>query len=246
MRNLRRFGILLIFFLVISMLPPQSGTAIPPALINILSPGEGSTVNTPIEFTAEIQPGGDGLVRVSLVDRQNNVLARQLIRIDANKQTPYEFLTHLPFEIPVESAPALLSLAIQDENHRPLSLRSISLTLQSGGTASITAPHTDVSWLEIDQPVPFESLSGGSFSVEGRVTPLTQKPVIFELITDTGGVIGSSQLAVEEPDEPFDFSIRLSYAFITTTRNVRMVIRQTTDPYGMNVILDSFLITLSP
>jgi len=246
MPNLRRFGIFLIFFLGINLLPPPSGLATPPALIGILSPGNGSMVLTPIELTAEIQPGGDGLVRVSLLDRQNNVLARQLIRTNKNIQTPSKFSTHLSFEIPGESAPALLTIALQDEYHRPLSLRSVSLTLQSSGTVNIKASDIDASWLQMYRPLPHESFSGGGFRVDGRVTPLTQKPVIFELITDTGGVIGSSQLAVDTPGEPFDFSIPLSYAFITTQRNVRMVIRQTTDPYGMNVILDSLPLTLAP
>lgn len=233
-------------FLLISMLPPQSGTSATPAMISILSPGDGSAVTSPIQLTAEIQPGGDGLVRVSLLDRQNNILARQLIQTDENDQTPFKFSTHLAFEITTESSPVLLTLGLQDEYHRPLSLRSVLLTLQSNGAAAITETNRNTSWLEIDQPLAHESLSGGNFRVEGRVTPLTQKPVIFELITDTGGVIGSSQLAVEIQGEPVDFSIPLSYSFINTERNVRLVVRQTTDPYGMNVILDSLPITLSP
>lgn len=246
MPNLRRLIILLVSFLMISVRPPQSGTASSPGLINILTPGEGSAVNSPIELDAEIQPGGDGLARVSLLDRQNNVLARQLIRTDPDLQTISRFSTQLAFEIPTESTPALLTLATQDEHHRPLSLRSVTLTLHSDGTASITTPDTIASWLEIDQPAPHESLSGGSFIVDGRVTPIIQNPVIFELITDTGGVIGSSQLAVQESGEPLDFSIQLSYDFITTTRDVRMIVRQTINPYGANMILDSLPITLSP
>ena len=246
MHKLRGFGIFLVFFLVINLLSPQSGKASTPALINILSPGDGSAVTSPIKLTAEIQPGEDGLVRVSLVDRQNIVLARQLIQTDKNNHSPFKFSTHLPFEITTESSPALLTLTLQDEFHRPLSLRSVLLTLQSDGSAKISGPNKNPSWLEIDQPVAHESLSGGNFRVEGRVTPLTQKPVIFELITDTGGVIGSSQLAVQEPDVTIEFSIQLSYAFITKTRDVRMVVRQTADPYATDVILDSLPITLSP
>jgi len=246
MHKLRRFGILLVFFLVINLLSPRRGIASTPALINILSPGDESAVTSPIDLTAEIQPEGDGLVRVSLVDRQNTVLARQLIQTDQNNPSSCKFSTHLAFEITTESAPALLTLALQDEYHRPLALRSVLLTLHANGTATITEQSKNTSWLEIDQPVAHESLSGGNFRVEGRVTPLTQKPVIFELITDTGGVIGSSQLAIQESNAPIDFSIQLSYAFITTTRNVRMVVRQTIDPFGANVILDSLPIILSP
>lgn len=246
MQKMRRFGILLVFFLVLNLFSPQMGKASTPALVKILNPGDSSAVTSPIELTAEIQAGGDGLARVSLIDRQNKVLSRQLIQTDKNNPSPFEFSTHLAFEITTESSPALLTLALQDEYHRPLALRSVLLTLQSDGTATITSPNRHTSWLEIDQPLAHESLSGGNFRVEGRVTPLTQKPVIFELITDTGGVIGSSQLAVEEPDTPIDFSIQLSYAFITSTRNVRIVVRQTADPFGADVILDSLPITLSP
>lgn len=203
-------------------------------------------MTAPIHLTAEVQLGGDGLIRVTLLNHNHNLLARQLLRLDNANSDPIRFSTWLPFEIPTESTRGLLILETQDSYHRPLALRSVSLALQTDGEVTLRTQPSEAEWLKVASPEPLEVFSEGQFLVEGTAKPVTGKPIIFELVTDRGGVIGSSQLAVENPGETFTFKVPLSYAFITTLRDVRLVIRQTADPNGVNVILDSLPITLTP
>lgn len=243
----RHFGLVIIFILALSLQPPQMGSALPSPSITELSPGEGSIVTSPIHVNARIQPGQDDLVRVTLLNRDNTVIARQLIKLNAphdGRQIP--FSTTLAFEIPNEHTQALLTLETQDRYHRPNSLRGVLLTLASNGEAVIQGQPAPSTWLTITSPKEGDSFKGGRFTVEGIITPPTANPVNFELITDSGGVIGTSQLAVDEPGITFQFNISVAYSFITSRRDVRLIVRQTVDPYGSNIVLDSLPISLSP
>ncbi len=242
----RRFWLILFFLLSLCLLSLQTGTAQPAPAIALLEPGEGSEVTSPIGITAQIYPGGDRLVRITLIDQQNNVLSRKLLRINSFEDTPLQFQTDLSFGIPKENSPALLTLAIQDEYHRSQSLRSVTLTLQSAGQAAIQSSISENDWLTITQPIPMQVISGGSFLVSGRISPLNNNPVMFELMTESGNIVGTSQLDIPTPGGTFDFEIILSYDFITRERDVRMVIRQRSDTFAADAILDSLPIILMP
>ena len=181
-----------------------------------------------------------------MTDKLNNTLARQLLRIDPGSETEITFDTDLAFEIPNGSMEALLTLSTQDDYHRPLALRSVLVTLNSSGETQINLNANEESWLEISYPEAQEIIGGGKFTVLGSVTPVTQNPVIFELITDSGGVIGTAQLAVNQAGERVSFELPLTYGFISSVRDVRMVIRQTIEGYATNVILDSIPLALAP
>ncbi|MCB2214041.1 hypothetical protein KQH50_01475 [bacterium] len=246
MSRTRRFRLLALLVFTLCLALPRSSSALPAPSMSILSPGDGATVTSPIAVSAEMVPGADGLVRLALTDERNNTLSRQLLRVDSDLDTPIPFITALPFELPGPDMEALLTLSTQDIYHRPLALRSVLLTLTTSGEPQVASPPAGEPWLEITFPEPLDILTGGQFTVQGAVTPVTDNPVIFELITDSGGVIGSAQLAVTEPGETVTFEQPLSYAYINKIRDVRLVIRQTMDGYGTNVVLDSLLLALLP
>ena len=247
MSPINRLRLILCIVFVASQVGSQPvGEAASAPLITIHSPGDGSLVTAPILLAADLQPGEDGLARVTLLTRENILLARQLIYLKDKSAEDNEFITHLNFEIPTASTEALLILETQDAFHRPLSLRSVLLTLQSEGEAAVHPNKPPKDWLTILSPQPNADFSGGELLVSGTVSPLTESPLLFELITENGGVIGSSQLAVAGKGSPFDFEFEMTYAFISSERDVRFVVRQSVDPYGTTVILDSLPLILAP
>jgi len=241
-----RFWLTFFIFLSLCLLSPQSGTAQPTPDITLIEPGETSEVISPIVIRAQINPGGDSLVRITLINQANNLLSRKLLRIPSTDDAPLQFQTDLSFEIPRESILALLTLATQDEYHRPQSLRSVVLALKSTGGATVQASKSENAWLTITQPAPKQVISGGAFLVSGRITPLNDNPVVFELMTESGSIVGTSQLDVPTPSETFDFEITLSYDFITSERDVRLIIRQRSDMFTSDAILDSMPMILMP
>ncbi|MDY6873888.1 MAG: hypothetical protein SVR81_07990 [Chloroflexota bacterium] len=241
-----RIRLLTILIITLGLTLPRGTAALPAPSMSIRSPGDGATVTSPIAVSAEMVPGADGLVRLALIDQRNNTLSRRLLRIDSDLDTPIPFTASLPFELPGPDTEALLTLSTQDIYHRPLALRSVLLTLTTSGEPQVASPRAADPWLEITFPEPLDILTGGQFTVRGSVKPITDNPVIFELITDSGGVIGSAQLAVSEPGKTAPFEQLLSYGYINKIRDVRLVVRQTIDGYGANVVLDSLLLALLP
>ena len=214
--------------------------------ITILAPGWHSEVIAPIEISAQVYPGEDGLIRVTLVDTNQNLLARQLLRLEAPSDGPVAFTTLLAYELPRESTSAILTVATQDEYHRPLALRSVMLNLQSIGDERIQTLPVTAPWLEVIQPLPGALIAESPLVVEGTVIPLSEKPIVIELFTEQGGAILTKQLAVETPGEPMKFDVSLAYAPPGRVRNMRLVIRQPAEIIGENAILDSLPITLTP
>ena len=247
MPNKRQVGSIFLLMLAVSLFAPQGGTATPSSRITILTPGEGSILTSPINLSAEIHPDPSGLIRVTLTSRNGDLLARKLMHVDAvNGTTPIHFNTNLVFEIPSDNTEALMTLAIQDDTYRTISLRSVLVNLTSESEMSLQPMMPKKPWLEITQPQPLDNISGGQFFITGSVTPMTNRPILFELISESGRVVGSSILAVETPGEMLDFKIRLYYTYITKLTDVRLTVRQTLYPYNDIVILDSLCLTATP
>jgi hypothetical protein len=241
-----RFWVIALMVILIGFLPVKVSKASLPAEIVIHTPGSESRVTSPIGLSASITPGADDLVRVSLIDQRGNLLARKLIRLDPEQIATSQLATQLAFEIPTEGTEALLTLATKDAYNRPLSLRAVPLTLNSVDEVLVEAQAFNGPWLVIETPQPISTHRSGMLTVNGKITPITTKPVIFELITDSGGLIGSKQLVASTAGEEVSFKITMTYGFINTTRDVRLVIRQTIDPFGVDVALDSIPILLAP
>ncbi len=246
MLRFRHLLLLLPLLVGLAFLALTGGQAQTVEPITILTPGGNSDVTAPIEVSVQLYPGEDGLVRVTLVDTNQNLLARQLLRLSDNSDSLVAFTTYLNFEIPRENVNALLTVATQDEVHRPLALRSVMLNLQSSGAESMQPQPATGHWLEVTQPLPGVVVAESPLVVEGTVTPLNGKPIVIELLTEQGGAILTKQLAVETPGEPMAFAVSLAYVPPGRVRNMRLVIRQPAEIIGENAILDSLPITLAP
>jgi len=236
------WGVLLCLGFLIS----PTGRAQPVEPISIRTPGEGSQVTAPVDVSAVVFPGEDGLIRVTLVDRNRNLLSRQLLRVQAPKDGPIEFSTALAFQIPAETTQAILTIDTQDQVHRPLASRSVTLTLQSDGIARIEDQPPDSTWLTITQPEPGALITESPLVIEGTLKPINSKTIFFELLTERGVAIATKQLAVELPGEPMTFKVALSYAPSLGPRDMRLVIRQPADMIGVDAVLDSLPLQIAP
>lgn len=214
--------------------------------IVLLSPGPQSLVTSPIQIRALVHPGESSLVRVTLVDRQQNLLARQVLRINAPDHDAVDLTTELAFEVPVERTAAFLTIMTQDHFNRPIAIRSVPIRLQSSGEMLIAPLPVADPWLEINQPKPGAVINDSPIIVTGRVRPINERPVIFELITERGRAIVTRQLAVETPGEWVAFEIPLPYLASSQIRDMRLTIRQSSGIAGVNLTLDSLPLTIVP
>ena len=238
-------GILLIS--LIGFLIPHASTfgqSIPS--ISIITPGDGSVLTSPIHITAELNHEASSLVRIALINDKNITIARKLLRIDKGEDNAIRFETDLYFEIPIETTEALLTVSTLDDSHRLQSMRSVTLSINSEGQSTVQAQLTNEPWLVIDEPRPEETITGGQITVSGTIHPINDSPVRFDLVKPSGAVVGTIQLLVINPGEAIYFNNTFPYAFITDTTDIRLVIRQLSDDFATDVVLDSVLIYLAP
>jgi hypothetical protein len=246
MHHLRRSILLLSCLVCLAWLVSNPGIAQPVEPITILSPGDGSVVTAPIEVTAMVQPGAENLVRVSLVDKQGNLLSRQVIVMNGSHMDGLEWITMLGFEIPGESTPAILSVTTLDHAQRPIAVRTVALTLQGAGDVKIEPTVFSDPWLMITHPDPGMVINTSPLVVIGQVTPINDNPVIFSLVNDRGGALVARQLTVVESGADIGFEISLPFTSTSAVRDMRLIIRQSSMINGVYAILDSLPITIEP
>lgn len=242
-----RLILTLCLMVAIIILPPRAGIALESSALTILSPGEGSEATSPIILSAEMQANPGGLIRVALVNREGQEISRKLMRADGEKGLKgTTFTTELPFEIPTDQSKALITLSTLNSAYQITATRSVEVLLKSGGSPSIQSQTNTRPWLEIFYPQPLETIVDGTLLIVGSVTPRSENPIIFELITEQNHVVGSAQLSVTTPNQPIDFEIPLKYSVEPPSVDARLVICQRQQPYGVIAFLDSFSLTLSP
>ena len=232
--------------LIACLVPQASTSAFSTPFISIVTPGDGSVLTSPIHLIAELNQEVGSLVRVTLVNDDNLTISRQLLRIDKEEGSSTRFETNIFFEIPTETTEALLTVSTLDDNHRLQSLRSVALKLTSEGPSTIQAHIANEPWLVIDEPKPMETIVGGQMTVSGTINPVNDNPIRFDLIKPSGAVVGTIQFLVINPAETINFNHTFPYAFITKTTDIRLVIRQLSDDFATDVILDSVPIFLAP
>ncbi|MFH1447011.1 MAG: hypothetical protein ABIG43_06345 [Chloroflexota bacterium] len=228
-------------------LPWQPPEPFQPAYLHILTPGPNSIVTSPILLIADLHCGESGLARIELVDLHGKLLSRQVLRLSSRLGMPSHVTLPIYFDIPHNEVNARLTIYVNDQFGRPLSLTSVNLTLTSKDSA-INPPRDGQSAFVISTPQAGSTHTGDTLQIKGWMHPYNSSAVIFELITETGGIIGSRQLAVPENSyEAFiPFEVELPYIFVTSTRNVRLVIRQMGENIPGNVVLVSQQLWIAP
>lgn len=246
MANRFRTQTILMLLVSLSLVIPQESYASHQPIIRIITPSEGSMVSAPIEIIADLDLNEGDFVRITLMDTTQTLYVRKLHEPFPNNHSLYAYQTSLNFEIPTERKEALLSLEIKDHLNRFRSIRSVNLILHSEGKTEIKAQTSKKSWLIITEPLVEEKIEGGKVMVKGQVTPQAAVSIFFELITESGRVISTAQLAVNKQSESFSFETTIPYTISDIQENVLLTIRQTSPQFGTNIILDSIPITLLP
>ena len=228
-------------------LPWQPPEPIQPAYLHILTPGPNSIVTSPILLIADLHCGESGLARIELVDLHGKLLSRQVLKLGSRLGMPSHVTLPIYFDIPHNEVDARLQIYVNDQFGRPLSSTSVNLTLTSEGSV-INPPRDGQSAFVISTPQEGSTHTGDTLQIKGWMRPYNNSAVIFELITKTGRIISSRQLAVpENSGEAYTpFEVELPYIIVTSTRNVRLVIRQTGEVIPGNVVLVSQQIWIAP
>jgi hypothetical protein len=232
----------------ISRTPTLTRTPTLPALfLSIAKPGPLSKVVSPILLEAYAHTGARGSIRVELIGEDGRVMVRKILQISSEAYMSFFLSTKIDFQIATVAEAARLAISVDDEYKRTVALSSVDLILMSMGANERNLAGDGREPFIINKPFAQQVVSGGVVHVEGKVRSFNRQPIIFELITQEGNVVGVKQVFIDpSPDgRHVPFSVDIPYA-VTQLRGTRLTMRQEGEHIPGVVALSSIEIWLKP
>lgn len=230
---------------------PTPTLGIPDAAIQILAPGPSSRLVSPLRLNTYLKPGLDGRVQIDLLGEDGRLLLRKgYTYLPEVKRT---YLTEdLLFEIRQVGEVARLQISTFDTFDRLLAFNSVDVVLLSFGENDINPAGSLLERVLIIEPLPNKLIQGGTLVVSGQVHPGSSQPLLIELTTARGQVVGYRQAGVPSGDadtiagDYSSFRTEIPYAVSEPTW-VRLSVRMVSDgPISGLIYLTSQEILLSP
>ena len=226
---------------------PSSTLNIPEAQIQIRQPGPLSKVTSPIKVTGNLQPGSTGRVRIELLGEDSRLLVRKLInyRTDLGRLGLSEVMD---YEISAVAEDGRLQISTYDQYGRMEALSSVDLILLSMGEADINPPGPQTEPIVIQEPLPHKLIQGGKVFISGMARLSSDFPMLIELITADGSVVGYRQVgvAVDPAGGYLPFTVEVPYQVSEPTW-VRLTVKEMSTGRIEGVIqLTSLEVLLSP
>lgn len=215
--------------------------------IQIISPGTLSKVTSPIDLTSYAQPGSDNKVYIELIGEDGQILFEdnRVFKDLPRLWAPVNL--SLPFKSNAAVQYARLQIFTWDQYQRIVALNSVNIFLQSDGLNKIYLNNVMFENCVVMIPSQRASIFGGSVRIEGKFHPITQQPIIIELITNSGSIVGSQTI------ESLTFSGELFLSFkmdilyhVNNLTPARLTIRQPDSRIPGDVFVYSQEIILSP
>ncbi len=233
-----------------SRTPTLTQTPTPPlAFMRIQKPGPYSKVSSPLQVEAPVTPGEDGYVYVELIGEDGRVIVRQALDYRSFIGRYFYINPQVPFELNTAAETARLVVRIQDRFQRPIYLCSVEVVLMRLGRNEITAPLIVQEPYLVRSPREGAVISGGVLRVIGLARLVNDRPLIFELMDESGQLVSNAVLEHSQPygdlsHVPFEVFIPYS---VERETPVRLIIRQeSATRIPGTVWLSSRLLTLQP
>ncbi|MFQ5617042.1 MAG: hypothetical protein ACE5GO_11370, partial [Anaerolineales bacterium] len=130
---------------------------------------------------------------------------------------------------------------------RPKALASVELILLSSGNPDLNVVTDLLSRIVIEDPQQGDLIQGGRLIVSGLARPSNSKPLLAELITGEGKVVGMRVFDTEDgpENEHHPFLVEVPYT-VTEPTWARLVIRERGERIPGTIYLSSLEILLSP
>lgn len=231
--SLRIFPLIICFALLVGAQPVQAG----------LYAQDRLPVSSPIELSFDIDCKDVASVQVVLDDEVKDIIARQIFVPDCEGKTRQTVQTRLYFDTFERLTPAHLSISAFDAQTRWIWMKSENIvftdrkavmpyTFESENPLSITAPRDDT------------PITERIFTVEGSVQVGNSRSAYFELVSDTGLVLGSALLNIPATarGSQYDYSFPFEITYPNYKGGARLVIQQFgLDIFGIESIASVYL-----
>lgn len=225
----------------------QPPPGIPEAAIQITYPGPGSLVSSPFLLRAVTRILPKSTVRIELLGEDGRLLMREVRAYYPERQSSLILGAEINFEISPVAEVGQLQVSLLDEYNRYVALSSIEIILLSIGEALINPQGDTLEDIVIQSPRENSLIQGGVLRVSGLARLRSQQPLLIELQSSDGKIVGSRQVAVDDvPGSSFgSFLIDVPYTVSSTTR-VRLMVWEPGELIPGITHLSSVEVILSP
>ncbi len=225
--------------------PPPAN--IPQSVNQILSPGSGSKVISPFILRAAAKPGPNSVVRIELLGEDGRLLMREVRSYQTLQNEWVSLGSEVAFGIDAAAESGRLQISVEDEHSRLVSVSSVDLILQSVGFQDLNQPEDQLENIALESPQPNRLIQGGIIRVAGLARPRSAQPLMIEILTSDGRIVGTRQVSViPSADNPYGtFTIDVPYT-LEKTNSVLVQVWEPGDRIPGIVNLSSVEVLLSP
>ncbi len=233
---------------------PQASEA-----ILILTPGNTSSVTSPVQVAGEADPTFEQNLVVQITDADGAVVATQPTTIQAAAGARGPFNVLVPFTATVAGPGRISVFSTSPRDGGLIHLASVEVTLLSGGIAVIVPgqPHTETHI--ILEPAPQAQMSGGTLHLSGYSAYVFESQLSLAVCGEGGSgapepvcgtadnVLATGTTAIASPDvgQPGPFASLLAY-HVSTTAPARLAVYSRSPRDGGIVHLTSVPVSLAP
>ncbi len=225
---------------------------IPPAGVQINSPGPMSKVVSPLDLTGNLhtEPSGNYHVELWIEPLQPGGEPRLLYKeVQRIISSPINWLyldQEIQFELTRVSEFGQLRITVLDTFGRAVSINSVDLILLSMGTSNITPPSPKTEPIVIHEPTDNQLIQGGKLIVSGVAMP-DSGVLLVQLVTADGTVVGYKEVFVTaSPDGNYvPYTVEVPYQVEKPTWVLLQISESGTRITGINH-LSSVQVLISP
>jgi hypothetical protein len=153
-----------------------------------------SRIVSPVEVHAMVSVDEGDKVETALYDESGEVISRPAL-ITFSQLGEFPVSVKMPFEIRAAGETGIVQMRVKDSHGRVLALVSIRVLLLSSGASQITPAGNTIYARAVVYGLPPDSkVSGGSLALKGRFEPVNDQPVIVELDSNDGKLLGQRVL----------------------------------------------------
>jgi len=230
--------------------PTVTSTPSPPlASLRIIRPGPLSKISSPIKVEAMVTPGDDGKVYFDLLGEDGRVINHVEIDLKYNLGQHVIITPKIDFQTSAAAESARLVMYTKDSAGRMITLTSVNLFLLALGNSEVNPIVFQQEPYLVRFPRDGDTISGGTVHLIGLAKPLSNQPLVVELIDDRQEVVGKIELQVPPPTGNMShtpFEIDIPYK-LKDEKTVRLSLRQESDNrIPGDIALFSLLLDLQP
>jgi hypothetical protein len=197
-----------------AMASPSDESRPPDEAIQILEPGPGSRLTSPLQVSGVADPTFEQTLVVRLVLDDGTELAIQptTIQAELGARGPFEAEVTFSLEEPRSALLQVYSTSARDGGI--VHLASVGLNLLPEGEEALETVQPHPEDIIIHSPSQGETISGGVVHVEGFGLASFEGTLVIYILDADGNEIGSLPVTVEAPDlgQPGSFSADVTYS----------------------------------